>query len=155
MTIELVAKGLEVAEDDPLVVKNHKDITHFHSYGGLTPFFRGLEAGKLMATRCTRCKGAQSWLPPRVHCPDCLEPTEWHEAPLEGRVYTFSTVQYPGMGFKLTTPCPLISVELPGVCTKLMSYLQEGEPYVGMPIRAVFRREQPTHTILDLAWVPM
>lgn len=155
MTIEVIGRGLEVAEENPLVVKNHKDITHFHSYGGLTPFFHGLVQGKLMATRCPQCRDAELWLPPRTHCPDCIEPMRWEPAPLEGKVYTHSTVQYPGAGFKLTSPCPLISVELPGVCTKLMSYLQEGTPSIGMPIRAVFRTENPTHTILDLAWVPL
>ena len=55
--------------------------------------------------------------------------------------------------FKLSTPCPLISVEIEGVCTKLMSYLLEGEPEIGMPVRAWFRTDSPTNTILDLAWV--
>ena len=41
-----------------------------------------------------------------------------------------------------------------GGCTKLMSYLKEGEPKIGLPVKAVFNTEAPTNTILDLAWVP-
>ena len=47
-----------------------------------------------------------------------------------------------------------VSVEIEGVCTKLMSYLKEGEPQIGLTIRAVFNTQVPTHTILDLAWIP-
>ena len=45
---------------------------HFHTYGLLTPYFKGLTEGRLMATRCpnARCpisrgKG-ELWLPPRA-----------------------------------------------------------------------------------------
>ena len=36
----------------------------------------------------------------------------------------------------------------------MMSYLKQGEPTIGLTIKAVFNVEQPTYTILDLAWVP-
>ena len=62
---------------------------------------------------------------------------------------------YPGSNFRLSTPCPLISVEIDGVCTKMMSYLKTGAPKVGMPVKAVFNSKEPTFTILDLAWVPV
>ena len=54
--------------------------THLHTYGMLTPYFRELGQGRLMATRCTyaRCpigKGrGELWLPPRSDCPDCHRP---------------------------------------------------------------------------------
>ena len=32
--------------------------------------------------------------------------------------------------------------------------IKEGKPKMGMPVKAVFNTENPTHTILDLAWVP-
>ena len=78
----------------------------------------------------------------------------WVEAPTVGKVYTWSTIKYPGAPFRLPPNTPLISVELEGVCTKLMSWMQEGQPKIGMPIKAVFNTEKPTNTILDLAWVP-
>ena len=96
----------------------------------------------------------RAWLPPRAHCPDCLQRTEWVELSQVGEIFTHTTIEYPGALFKLSTPRPLISVVIDGVCTKPMSYLLEGTPRIGMPVRAWFRTESPTNTILDLAWVP-
>ena len=156
MTIELNGTTAEVLNDDPLVIKNKKDWHHIHSYGGWGLFFKGLQKGKLMATRCgnTACGEKSLWLPPRCECPDCWHETTWVEAPKVGKVYTHSTVLYPGAPFRASIPCPLISVEIEGVCTKLMSYLKEGTPKIGMPVKALFNTAKPTNTILDLAWVP-
>ncbi|MBI2030470.1 hypothetical protein HYT05_02505 [Candidatus Kaiserbacteria bacterium] len=140
-----------------IVRENPRTITHRHTYGGLSPFFEELAWGKLMGTR-RKAKGADIWLPPRVHCPDTWEEMEWVEIDTsEARVYTHSMTNLPGAGFMLTTPCPLITIEIPGVCTKFMSYLSEfgeGEPYIGMPVKPVFRTVDPTFTILDISWVP-
>ena len=157
MSVELIAPGCEALNPSPLVIKNLKDYFHIHTYGGLTRFFEGLCEGKLLGTRCTNraCEEDRIWLPPRVYCADCLQAMEWTEAPHRGEIYTHSTVEYPGSNFKLSTPCPLISVSLEGVCTKMMSYLKEGRPKIGMEVQAWFRTENPTHTILDLAWVPV
>jgi uncharacterized OB-fold protein len=156
MSVELVASGCEALRLAPLVVKNVKDYFHIHTYGGLSRFFEGLRASRLLGTRCPNgaCEEHRIWLPPRAYCPDCLRPMEWVEAPQTGVIFTHTTVEYPGSNFRLSTPCPLISVSLEGVCTKMMSYLKDGRPAIGMPIRAWFRTENPTHTILDLAWVP-
>ena len=156
MSVELVAKGCEAMNPSPLVIKNIKDYFHIHTYGGLTPFFEGLRESKLLGTRCPNraCGESLLWLPPRPYCPDCLERMEWAEAPQIGEIYTHTTVEYPGSNFKLSTPCPLISVSIDGVCTKMMSYLLEGEPKIGMKIKAWFRTENPMNTILDLAWIP-
>ncbi len=35
-----------------------------------------------------------------------------------------------------------------------MSWLKEGMPEIGMPVKAIFNTAKPTNTILDLAWVP-
>ncbi len=156
MAVEIIGRPLEVLAADPLTIKNQKNWYHIHSYGGWGRFFTGLQDGKLLATRCVNsdCGEDRLWLPPRCQCPDCWHDMEWVEAPTVGEVYTHSTVLYPGELFKASTPCPLISVSIEGVGTKLMSYLKEGEPTIGMPIKAVFNRENPTNTILDLAWVP-
>ncbi len=155
--VRLHKKGLELLQPEPRVVKIAKDYFHIHTYGGFTPFFAGLLKKKLMATRCANraCKEKRLFLPPRPHCPDCLLPMKWVAAPLEGTIYTHTTILYPGAPFKLTTPCPLISVELPGVCTRMMSYLKRGTPYIGMKVRAVFNTAKPTHSILDLAFEPV
>jgi uncharacterized OB-fold protein len=156
MTLDWPNTTLEVAHEKPMGVKNPKTWAHFHTYGGWGRFFEGLQQTRLMATRCTNaaCGEKRLWLPPRCECPDCWHEMAWVEAPQSGRIYTWSVVKYPGELFKLPPDTPLISVELEGVCTKLMSWLKEGQPEIGMPIQAVFNTQRPTHTILDLAWVP-
>lgn len=156
MAIDWPTQPTEVLNDDPLVIKNPKNWFHIHSYGGWGKFFTGLREKKLFATRCTNpdCREKRLWLPPRCECPDCWHEMEWVESPQQGKVYTHSVVSYPGAPFRLPDGTPLISVELDGVCTKLMSWLKDGTPEMGMPVKAVFNTENPTHTILDLAWVP-
>lgn len=156
MAIDWPTTGVEVLSDDPMVIKNPKNWSHFHTYGGWGRFFKGLREGKLLATRCTNsaCGENRLWLPPRCDCPDCFARTEWVEAPTTGTIFTWSIVKYPGELFKLPAGTPLISVELEGVCTKMMSWLKEGTPEIGMPVKAVFNTDNPTNTILDLAWVP-
>jgi len=147
---------LEVIKPDPLVIRNPKAWSHYHAYGGWGRFFKGLEQGKLLATRCSNadCAEKRLWLPPRCECPDCWHDMTWVEAPQQGHIYTWSVVKYPGELFKLPPGTPLISVEIEGACTKMMSYLKEGEPKIGLPVKAVFNTQRPTHSILDLAWVP-
>jgi uncharacterized OB-fold protein len=146
---------------DVIVRENPRTITHYHTYGGLSPFYQGLTKGKLMGTICVQegCEETGIWLPPRVHCPDCWEEMDWEEIDTsQSKIYSYSMTNYPGAGFKLTTPCPLISIEIPGVCTEFMSYLSEfgeGEPCIGMPVHPVFRTENPTYSILDVSWVPV
>ena len=153
MSVELTAPGCEVVNPSPLVIKNVKDYFHLHSYGGLSRFFEELRRSRLFGTRCENpdCGESRIWLPPRPHCPDCLQTMAWVEAPRRGVIHTHTTVAYPGSSFKLSTPCPLIALEIEGVCTRMMSYLMEGTPKIGMKVKAVFRTENPTNTILDLA----
>lgn len=155
MATDWPATTLEVIDQDPLVIRNPKTWSHYHTYGGWGRFFAALREKRLMATRCVNgtCGEKRLWLPPRCECPDCWHAMDWEEAPQLGRVYTWSIVKYPGELFKLPAGTPLISVELEGVCTKLMSWLKEGKPEIGMRVRAVFNTERPTNSILDLAWV--
>ncbi len=48
------------------VIEWPRSITHIHTYGMLSPFFKGLRAGKLMATRCPNgaCLEKRLWIPP-------------------------------------------------------------------------------------------
>ncbi len=156
MAIDWPTTSAEVLGNDPLIIKNQKNWHHIHSYGGTGRFFDGLRESKLMATRCTNadCDEKDLWLPPRCECVDCWHATEWVEAPQVATVYTHSVVKYPGAPFRLPDGTPLISIEIEGVCTKLMSWLKEGKPDFGMKVKAVFNTKNPTNTILDLAWIP-
>lgn len=149
---------------DPIVLEKPRAPTHIHTYGGETPFFKGLTEGRLLATRCANpdCdpSGMAGYLhlPPRVYCPDCLEKMVWEDiterAATTARVHTHIRVERPGAFNRVPMPCQLISVEIDGVATILMSVLSEGEPEIGLEIEPVFNTSKPTFTILDLSWRP-
>ena len=45
-------------------------------------------------------------------------------------------------------------MEIPGLATIPKSYLMYGTPKTGMKVKAVFRTEYPTNTVLDYCWIP-
>ena len=154
---EYIGTPLKLYDTDPAwVIQWPRSITHRHTYGQLTPFFKGLTQGKLMASRCTNpdCPEKSTWLPPRADCPDCYARMEWVEAPAEGTIYTFTKVDYAGMGIEMKTPYWQIDVKIEGVDTIFKGYLLYGRPEIGMKVKAQFRTENPSHTILDICWVP-
>jgi hypothetical protein len=138
------------------VIRWPRSLEHHHTYGLLTPFFKGLTEGKLLATKCNnpQCEEQSTWLPPRADCPDCYGRTEWLEVPTQGKIYAFTMLDYTGIGIEMKSPYWQIDVEIEGVDTIFKGYLIEGKPYTGMPVRAKFRTDNPTHTILDIYWEP-
>jgi len=136
--------------------------THFHTYGLLTPYFKGLTEGRLMATRCVnpRCPisrgNGELWLPPRADCPDCHQPMVWQEVERpRGTIYTYTLVERGGAGLELPTPYYQIDVKIEGVCTIIKSYLvgSDRKIRIGDKVRARFRTgEKATHTALDLCF---
>jgi uncharacterized OB-fold protein len=137
--------------------------THYHTYGMLTPYFKALTEGRLLATRCVnpRCpisKGAgELWLPPRADCPDCHQPMIWDEIRTpEGYVYTYTYVERGGTGLEVPCPYYQIDVKIDGVCTIVKSYLAGATRRIriGDRVRAGFRTgAAATNTCLDLYWV--
>jgi hypothetical protein len=157
LSTEYIGEPLELYDDKKAwVVRWPRSLEHRHTYGLLTPFFKGLTQGKLLATKCVnpKCPAPSVWLPPRADCPDCYERMEWIEVPPEGKIYTFTMLDYAGIGIEMKTPYWQIDVEIEGVDTIFKGWLKEGKPEIGMPVKAVFRTENPTHTILDIYWVP-
>jgi uncharacterized OB-fold protein len=135
--------------------------THFHTYGLLTPYFRELARGRLMATRCVhgRCpisKGnGPKWLPPRADCPDCHQPMIWEEVgDPRGYIYAYTYVERGGTGLEIPCPYYQIDVKIDGVCTIVKSYLAgKGPVRIGDKVTARFRTgTEATHTCLDLYW---
>jgi hypothetical protein len=135
--------------------------THFHTYGLLTPYFKGLTEGKLLATRCVNPKcpiskgNGEMWLPPRADCPDCHQPMAWQQVKdPRGYIYTFTHVERGGSGLEIETPYYQIDVKMPGVCTIVKSYLLNREPIkIGDKVRARFLTgANATHTCLDLCF---
>jgi len=135
--------------------------THYHTYGQLTPYFKGLTEGRLLATRCVNpaCPIARGhgelWLPPRADCPDCHQPMAWQQVDdPEGYVYAFTYVERGGTGLEILCPYYQIDVKIAGVSTILKSYLAGPGPVkIGDRVRARFRTgDEATHTCLDLYW---
>lgn len=157
--VQYIGQPAPVLQTDPaLVIGFPRNITHRHTYGKLSPFFKALKEGRLLATKCVNpdCEEDRLWLPPRADCPDCNQPMIWEELPppVIGKVYSYARVEYAGIGIELTTPYYQIDIELPGVCTIFKGYLAYGIPEIGMEVKAQFRTEKPTNTILDIYWVP-
>ena len=135
--------------------------THFHTYGLLTPYFKALGEGRLLATRCVnrRCPVAKGhgelWLPPRADCPDCHQPMVWQEVrEPRGYIYSYTQVVRGGSGLEIECPYYQIDVKIEGVGTILKSYLLDRRPIrIGDRVKARFRTgADATHTCLDLCW---
>ncbi len=142
-------------------VTNPRDMTYIHAYGGESEFFDSLSQGKLLASRCDNkdCETHGSvYMPFRIHCPDCLgknthvDITE--KAKKTAKVHTFMITERTGAFNTLPTPIKFVNVEFDGVVTILMGNLAVGEPKIGMRVVPIFKKTDPTYTILDLAWVP-
>ena len=166
-TVKLVGGPSKIQEDKDVWILHYPravgDIgTHRHTYGQLTPWFRGLGEGKLLATRCTnpRCyvsKGkGELWIPPRADCPDCNQPMVWQELPnpVIGEIYTFTWVERGGTGLEIETPYNQIDVLIPGVCTVVKGYLlNRTRIKIGDKVEARFRTgADATHTNMELCW---
>ena len=142
-------------------ITNPRDMTYMHSYGGEAVFFESLSQGKLMATRCDnpKCEYKGSvWQPFRIHCPDCLKKMTVIDmtdiAKKTARIHTFMVCERSGAFSLLDKPIKFINIEFDGVVTILMSYLWVGEPTIGMRVVPIFKKLNPTYTILDMSWVP-
>ncbi len=163
VTLRTVPSTIDIAGDAWVVriPRFGEEGTHFHTYGLLTPYFKGLAEGRLLATRCVnrRCPVARGegelWLPPRTDCPDCHQPMAWKEiTEPRGYIYTFTQVVRGGTGLEIECPYYQIDVRIDGVCTILKSYLLDRRPIkIGDRVRARFRTgPDATHTCLDLCW---
>lgn len=154
-----IGKVTKIRQKEPAtVIEWPRSLTHVHTYGMLSPFFEGLRKGELRATVCANkvCPENRLWVPPRAHCPDCHTEMVWKTLPnpVIGRIYTFTEVVYAGTGIELSTPYWQVDVEIPGLATIPKSYLLYGKPYIGMKVKAEFRKKNPTNTVLDYCWVP-
>ncbi len=59
--------------------------------GKISQFFKGLENGKIMATRCVEC--GEIYFPPQASCPKCRESSiEWIELSGDAVLETFTVI---------------------------------------------------------------
>ena len=100
-------------------------------------FITYLEQGKVMATRCKKC-GAK-YLPPRMDCAKCLlSDMEWFEIKGEGKLITYSVVNYGPAGFEDRAPY-ILAVGDFGNGMKIFSFLSqridESDIKIGMRVK--------------------
>ena len=102
-------------------------------------FVTYLEEGKVMATRCKRC--GQAYFPPRMDCADCLDSeVEWFEVAGEGKLVTYTIVNYGPTGFEGDTPYILAVAAFPGgvrIFGRLDREIPESDIKAGMSVKPV------------------
>ncbi len=96
-----------------------------------------LEQGKVMATRCKNCETV--YFPPQVDCPKCLiSDMEWFEVKQNGKLLTYSTVNYGPTGFEDKAPYTLGVGEFEEgmkIFAMLSRDIKEGDISVGMALK--------------------
>jgi len=114
-----------------------------HSYGLVSPFFRGLLEGKLMGTKCPKCGTVYS--PPRAHCwkpeckvADCFE--NWIDLPLTGIIHTFTVQCLAAAPFEHMLPFSMGWVQVDGVDTTLptLLHIPPKEIFIGKKVKFEF-----------------
>jgi uncharacterized OB-fold protein len=102
-------------------------------------FVTFLKQGKVMTTRCTKCR--QITFPPKMDCVMCgRSVVEWVEIEEPGRLNTFTTVLYGPAGFENEVPYTLGVVEFPSKI-KIFGQIDKKIPLeeikVGMRLKVV------------------
>ena len=100
-------------------------------------FVTFLEQGKVMTTRCKKC-GA-SYFPPKMDCPRCLSSdVEWFQITGNGKLLTYTVVNYGPTGFENDTPYILAVTEFGDglkVFGRLSRDISQGNIKVGMRLK--------------------
>lgn len=106
-----------------------------------TPFWQGLEEGRLLFQRCRAC--GHAWLPAREECPECLRPdAEW--TPASGSAKLISWVVYHTAfddWFKDRVPYTVAIVELAEGPRMITNIVGDQALRAEMPLRLVIERE--------------
>ncbi|MFH1240810.1 MAG: Zn-ribbon domain-containing OB-fold protein [Pseudomonadota bacterium] len=145
-----------VPMDAPLEIPDRMDVFYKYSYGQQSRFFRELrENKKLYGAKCPECQ--KVYCPPRAHCSQCYEPTEW--VPLKGTgVIKACTVQYfTTSAFIKKLPFICAYVQLDGTDFIMMTNMEVEDVSkikVGTRVEAVFREERHG-TITDVYFRPI
>jgi len=114
-------------------------VVSFTSEARTADFVNYLKQDKVMATKCKKC-GA-SYFPPKMDCPKCLtSDVEWFEIKSNGKLITYTTVNYGPSGFEDKAPYTLAIGDF-GNGLRIFSHLsrdiKEGDVKVGMKLKVV------------------
>jgi uncharacterized OB-fold protein len=101
-------------------------------------FVSYLEKGKVMATKCRKC--GTSYFPPRLDCPKCLgSDVEWFEIKGNGKLVTYTVVNYGPTGFENDAPYTLAIADFDGVRVfgRLSKDVKESDIKPGMSLKVL------------------
>ena len=113
-------------------------VVNFTTETKASDFLGYLEKGKVMATRCRRC--GTNYFPPRMDCPKCVgSDVEWFEIKGNGRLVTYTVVNYGPTGFEEDAPYTLAIADFDGVRVfgRLSKGLKESDIKPGMDVKVL------------------
>lgn len=166
-------KAYKPAKTDVVIVNRHVEISYKKSYGGMSPYIRGIMGAgeaKLFYTVCDNKAGHDEpkilrFQVPRADCPECYEKTRWEQLSdgTQFHVNTLSTaVELAGISFMDQLPVTVawISAVLPDTPKTELDTLVAGmvrvEDYQrlkkGDELRPVFRIF-PKASASDVMWI--
>lgn len=166
-------KAYRPAKSEVVIVNRRVEISYKKSYGGMSPYIRGIMGAgeaRLFYTVCGNSAGHDEpkprlFLVPRADCPECYEKTGWEQLPDGTRFYvnTLSTaVELAGISFMDQLPVTVawISAVLPDAgkteLDTLVAGMVRSEDYQrlkkGDELRPVFRFS-PKASASDVMWI--
>ena len=111
----------------------------FTAEAKVSDFVTYLEQGKVMATRCKKC--GSNYFPPKMDCPKCLSSdTEWFEIKGNGKLTTYTVVNYGPSGFEDDAPYSLAIGEFGGdikILSRLSRNINESDIKLGMALKVI------------------
>ncbi len=152
--------GHEISDDKKTMNQFlHYDQFYTIRHGWNSPFFIGLLEGKIMGTRCPKCK--DTFVPARTHCwrLDCnLEHTTWVEMPLTAKVHTWTVAGWSGRSSLKRLPIVLVYAIIGDSKVAIANELHKIEPWdveFGMPLKIVFKpKEERVGAVTDFHFEP-
>ena len=108
----------------------------FTSEAKVADFVTYLDQGKVMATRCKQCQA--SYFPPRMDCPGCFaSDMEWFEIKGNGKLITYTEVNYGPSGFEDDAPYILALAEFGDlkILGRLSPDIKPDDIKLGMPLK--------------------
>jgi len=128
-----------------MVIDRASFALYSHSYGLVSPFFRGLLEGKIRGTKCVKC--GTVYCPPRAHCwnPACrVADCEWLDLPLSGVLHTFTVQCLAAAPFEHELPFSMGWVQIDGADTTLATFLhiRPKDLFIGMKVTMEFVPEE-------------
>jgi uncharacterized OB-fold protein len=113
-------------------------IVSFTTETKASDFVSYLEKGRVMATRCRRC--GTNYFPPRLDCSKCLgSDVEWFEIKGNGKLLTYTVVNYGPTGFENDAPYTLAIADFDGVRVfgRLSRSIKESDIKPGMTLKVL------------------